>query len=468
MKTSDAGGAWERLSEGLPENGRASALAVDPSDGRNVFAAIPEDGVYRSMDGGETWMRSSNGLPADRQVLAMDTIVVDPNRPSRVLAGSLRVLYRSDDGGATWRGQPEPVGHIVFHPRRPGVAYGVGRFGVSKSVDGGESWRVLGGPAGFVWDVAVDSTRDGVIYVTAESLWRTNDDGATWEREPRLFDIRGVAADPQSTLVYASTGDGIVASTDGFRTWKRIGPPRTAYAGVLAVAPGRLYVGTEATRDIFVTKLDLRGEPVYSTYIGSAADDFAVGMSLSADGSVFVAGLTYSGDFPAARELYAPAGTPSPYSPTGSFVVRIDPDGNRRSYSARAQRTRRGRHSAALRSRREWSSRRGAAFRAAGGGSIAPCFARDDGFLMKIDPSGGSLAYSTYFTAGESGLTAIAVDAEGNRRTPVSDPCARAEPQAAGFSQLQDAADGCGAVGSGRRAEPTGREHRDPAVTLPI
>src|SRR5436189_310142 len=76
----------------------------NPGGGSVTF---PGNGVFRSTDGGTTWTPA--GLAGSDRI---GRIAVDPTNPNRLFAaaagslfvpGGLRGLYRTTDGGATWR-----------------------------------------------------------------------------------------------------------------------------------------------------------------------------------------------------------------------------------------------------------------------------------------------------------------------------------------------------------------------------
>ncbi len=75
-----------------------------------------------------------------------------------------------------------------------------------------------------------------------------------------------------------------------------------------------------ATRDVYVTKLDPSGNLVYSTYFGGSGDDVATAMTVDSSGNIYVTGSTTSKDFPVTPGVYAVAG--------GSFVFKLNPDGS--------------------------------------------------------------------------------------------------------------------------------------------
>src|SRR5919108_340797 len=66
--SSDGGRHWDKLRVEMAEEcpnvriPRVTALTVDPSDHRQVWAGVEVDGVRRSRDGGESWARVAGGL----------------------------------------------------------------------------------------------------------------------------------------------------------------------------------------------------------------------------------------------------------------------------------------------------------------------------------------------------------------------------------------------------------------------
>lgn len=127
-RTTDGGATWERVLFVDPGTG-ASDLWMDPADPDHLIAGMwtmhirtwgrwsggPNDGLYRSRDGGTTWTRLvGNGLPSgttgkiglagtpadpDRIYALIET---NSNRDFEPLDQHEGVLWRSDDGGETW------------------------------------------------------------------------------------------------------------------------------------------------------------------------------------------------------------------------------------------------------------------------------------------------------------------------------------------------------------------------------
>src|SRR5262244_4750 len=114
-KTSDYGQVWTPLFDGQP-TGSVGAIAVAPSNRNIIYVGSGEglqrpdlsvgDGVYKSIDGGQTWQHF--GLHDGQQITK---ILIDPRDPNRVFVAVLghpfgpnaeRGVFRSTDGGQTW------------------------------------------------------------------------------------------------------------------------------------------------------------------------------------------------------------------------------------------------------------------------------------------------------------------------------------------------------------------------------
>ena len=106
VKSADGGRTWEPITGELPELWWISALAVDSADPDRVYFADPH-GFWRSEDGGATWRGSTAGLEdvVYREGFPFDglrTIVVDPKVADRLYLGTVKGVYVSTNGGESW------------------------------------------------------------------------------------------------------------------------------------------------------------------------------------------------------------------------------------------------------------------------------------------------------------------------------------------------------------------------------
>ena len=82
------------------------------------------------------------------------------------------------------------------------------------------------------------------------------------------------------------------------------------------------------------TRQPLLIDPVlaYSTYLGGSSIDYANGIAVAPDGTAFIAGGTFSADFPTAHPLQPNAGGPNDFS-QDAFVAKLSADGSTLLYS---------------------------------------------------------------------------------------------------------------------------------------
>ncbi|MCB9377551.1 MAG: hypothetical protein H6511_02145 [Holophagales bacterium] len=188
--------------------------------------------------GAELW------TPAPLYGADVRSLVFDPRAPDRAFAGSSAGhVYRSDDGGATWRDAgaavPFPgwvVGTLVFDPERPerlwAGLWGIWGGGlVVFSDDLGASWQERRDgllPEDQVYALApVPGRRDRLFAGTRTGVWRSDDAGGTWRRisgvEPELVHVSSLLVDREDPeRVLAGTWRRAFRSNDGGATWKGV------------------------------------------------------------------------------------------------------------------------------------------------------------------------------------------------------------------------------------------------------
>ena len=167
---------------------------LEPSltDPDMVYAGVEDAALFRSTDGGQTWQELA-GLRAAKGNLwqpgaggmCLHTIMLDQKNPQRIfIAISAAGVFRTDDGGQTWRPAnrglksqfelPDPdaeVGHcvhrIAMHPSRPNVLFMQKHWDVLRSDDAGDSWHEVSGnlPSDFGFPIDVHAHEPETIYV---------------------------------------------------------------------------------------------------------------------------------------------------------------------------------------------------------------------------------------------------------------------------------------------------------------
>ncbi len=249
-ESTDAGFTWKMVgtkAAGLPEV-RHRVLILDAAT-RHLFTTCDGEGVYASEDGGRSWQPRSTGLPHGD----IRALVQHPAQPATfwcVLghAGkkTLAAVYRSDDACKTWRQ-------------------------VSRGLDTADV-KALAAAASDPHRLYLASRN---IYlkgcVAPGGVFRSDDAGATWRRVLADDFVQGLAVDPRNAdVVYAgltdhpyhdeSTGDGIVMTRDGGKTWANISGDLTCkHVSRIVIDPhdpDQLYLGTGGN-GVFVGRVQI-------------------------------------------------------------------------------------------------------------------------------------------------------------------------------------------------------------------
>jgi len=276
-KTTNAGTTWTPIFDDQPVYSIGD-VTIAPSNSNIIWVGTGEnnggrhisfgDGVYKSVDGGQTW--KNMGLSKSEHV---SDIIIHPTNPDIVWVsaqgplwsgGGERGLYKTTDGGETWKQVLTPadkwtgVTSLLIDPRNPDKLYAatwarqrsigayVGtneRAGIHTSNDGGETWTELktGLPEGNMGKIgmAISPMNPDVIYATIETdnrgggFYRSADQGASWTK---MSDEVGGGTGPhyyqeifadqhQFDRVYIASNYSKV-SDDGGKTWTPINTKR--------------------------------------------------------------------------------------------------------------------------------------------------------------------------------------------------------------------------------------------------
>lgn len=254
-KSTDGGKTWSE--SGLKDTVAIGRLIVHPKNADIAFVAAlghpfgpnPERGIFRTTDGGKTW---SKVLYKDDNTGGID-LSFDPANPNVIFAALWQArrspwgmdsggpgsgLYRSTDGGNTWKrlsghGLPDgPLGRIGV-----AVAYGnsnriwalieADKGGLFRSDDGGENWTLVNSErqyrqrAFYYTHIFADPRLADGVYVLNTGMYHSNDGGKTF-RQIRVphGDNHGLWIDPNDpNRMIESNDGGANVSTNGGASW---------------------------------------------------------------------------------------------------------------------------------------------------------------------------------------------------------------------------------------------------------
>ncbi len=232
-KTTDAGRSWTK-SLGVVVDGvdvGAADVVMDPSDPEALYATTyqrirrpwgfsgsgPGSGIHKSTDGGATWTKLTNGLPDG--LLGKIGLAIHPRNPDIVYA----VIENDNAPGIPfadrWRevqaGQPgavEPIGSVVY-----------------RSDDGGASWRqttddTVSERNNYYGQIVVDPADEDTVYVMGSMVHKSTDGGRTWTRGFEYGgDNHALWIDPSNTQHMLLGYDyGFAVSYDAGANWAHI------------------------------------------------------------------------------------------------------------------------------------------------------------------------------------------------------------------------------------------------------
>jgi photosystem II stability/assembly factor-like uncharacterized protein len=184
----DGGETFERVD--AFESAFVTAVAVSPHDPREVWAGTEPSAVYRSTDGGDSWERCGGltdlssaarwSFPPRPHTHHVRWLEPDPTERDRVyVAIEAGAFVRTTDGGDSWLDHPgggRRDNHtLATHPDAPGRVYTAAGDGYAESADGGETWTYpqAGLDHRYVWGLAVDPGDPETVVVSAASGART-------------------------------------------------------------------------------------------------------------------------------------------------------------------------------------------------------------------------------------------------------------------------------------------------------
>lgn len=229
---SAAGGVWKSITGGTlwkpvfdKHTQSIGNLRIDQKNPETVWVGTGEsnmrnsvsvgDGIYKTVDGGETWKKM--GLDGTEHI---SRIIIDPTNSDIVYVsapGPLwgdspdRGLYKTMDGGATWNkilfiDDKTGCADVMIDPKDPNTVYasmwefrrkpwsfssGGQGSGLYKSTDGGATWNRIdkGFTDGILGRIilAMSPSDSKIIYAIAEAkntaLFKSTDGGETWTRK---------------------------------------------------------------------------------------------------------------------------------------------------------------------------------------------------------------------------------------------------------------------------------------------
>lgn len=271
-KSRDGGQTWSNLSQGMSHS-RVIAMAVDPVYPATIYAGTKGDAVYKSHDGGQRWTSMRSGLDDATISSVVNQFVFDPFDSNHIFLATTMGVFETKSGGGNWTKRMEGMKEVLMvvslamDPTRPAILYAGTSGGVYKTVNEGTRWEkvnnglvppdiIKSSRALNVTSIQVDAFEPETAYAaTLSGLYKTTDGAKSWVRiGESLSDQMIIAMILDRTtkgVVYITGRDGVHRSRDGGMTWttlnKGLATTNVRSIAQSAIDPDVFYAGTNGS-----------------------------------------------------------------------------------------------------------------------------------------------------------------------------------------------------------------------------
>lgn len=335
-KSNDAGKTW--TSVGLEKTQHISRIVVHPTNSEILWVAAQgalhgptrERGIYKSVNGGKSWKKT---LYVNTLTGASE-LSIDSNNPNVLYAalwehirkpwqvvsgGSGSGLYKSTDGGETWKtiheGLPKEKGKmaIAVSPANSQTVFALiesdsqqEKGGLFVSKDAGSSWSRVSGDhrliqrAWYYIEIALDPNNEDVVYVMSASTYKSIDGGQSWERIPSAHgDYHDLWINPQNASNMILTSDGGSEITfDAGAHWSRIDHLPTAQfyrINTDNLYPYNIYGGQQDNSSVKIASIGIGSGGIGVQHWSSSAGGESAFLAFDPDRPTKVMGGSYLG-----------------------------------------------------------------------------------------------------------------------------------------------------------------------------
>ncbi len=196
----------------------AGVWSLYVSESGVVFAGTLSNGLFRSEDNGQSFSETS---------LTGVTVYQITEAPSGLLfAAAQNGIYRSNDGGRTWRrvndGIEKPIGQFVYAGESVQFA-AIMQTGIYRSTDNGLNWTPVNNGIELPYGYTVTSHGDRIIAGATNRMYVSENNGDSWRRiEAGFGSSRSTDILVHGDVLFVGTQEGVFISEDAGDSWVEI------------------------------------------------------------------------------------------------------------------------------------------------------------------------------------------------------------------------------------------------------
>jgi photosystem II stability/assembly factor-like uncharacterized protein len=269
-----------------PSLGRVNCVAVDPNDPNRILVGAGSGGVWLSTDGGQNWSPRTDQLAvlgvSDIEFAASDhNIVYMATGDSNAFATPSIGVYKSTDGGATWRATGltfnasdfRIMPKLAVDPGNANIVYAVELNRLYKTIDGGAIWQPIN-PSGLnndfpMYDVKLKPGLSSTLFTMSANgaFHRSTNSGASWDPVPPGLPSASavqrcqIGVSPSAPdVVYVICSD---RSTNGLNGVYRSTDGGGSFSATAGTSGAQSDFGTQATYDMSIAVSPTNSSEVY-------------------------------------------------------------------------------------------------------------------------------------------------------------------------------------------------------------
>jgi len=237
LRSSDRGNTWRHLNPGYWFS-EVSSFGLNASN--EIFVGTVNGGIFQTNDLGQSWTQTNTGLEE------ANTYMVKTNSRGDLFARTRNFIYRSTNQGEMWMptnfGDDAEAGFAIAP--NDDIFASTSFLPGARSTDCGATWtNIFNGVCCYISSFGFGL--DGSVLAVAGDLYRSTDNGDSWQMQSDVDNLISLAVAPTGSLFGGTIFGGILRSTNNGLTWDSVGAgvPWRPLSSTLVNSNGDVFLG---------------------------------------------------------------------------------------------------------------------------------------------------------------------------------------------------------------------------------